>query len=295
MPLDADWSPVPIHLTVEHAPVLELRARVRFDHAPCEREVVAARPFGIVHDAWLRGRPAHERKRAERGFTGEVGVGPDAVGPERMQDIAADMAEGLCASADAESPAVLIRWVLELLAQGMDEARRAGGVGRGKDACRIGATKGPDHGRRVLDVAACDEVLEQRESWIVERDVGRTLRRGLHRHECADHYGGEEDSNRGGHRRITYEEAAVEVSHYLPVARGPRVMHRGKTMREFFTNRGMLGWRSKIASMLKRETWFASRRPSRKATSRNCGSASVLFAPRRSRPHGSRSYCCSRC
>ena len=56
-------------------------------------------------------------------------------------------------------------------------ARRVGGaVGRREHAHRVGSPERPHHRGRVLDVAAGDQMLQQRQARVVERDVWGSLR-----------------------------------------------------------------------------------------------------------------------
>jgi hypothetical protein len=103
---DAHRTPVAVHLPVEDAAVLELRAQVRLGHAPSQIQIPAAGPLGVVGDPGLGGRAAHQRERAEHGFTDQLAVGTHAVGAERMEQIAADMAVGLDPDASAHEPAL---------------------------------------------------------------------------------------------------------------------------------------------------------------------------------------------
>ena len=82
--LDSDRAPVPVHLPVEHAAVLELRAQVGLGHAPRQLQVAPAGPLRVVGDPRLRGQPTDHGERAHAGLAGELGVGADPVRAERM-------------------------------------------------------------------------------------------------------------------------------------------------------------------------------------------------------------------
>ena len=166
-------SPVSVHLAQEHGTVLELAAYVRLGEAPDELEIGSAGPFRIVRDPWLRSRTRDQRKRAEYGLAREVGVGTDAVGAKRMEHVPADVAERLSAG-PAGDPPLGSRRVLELGAKSVDQLDRgclAAGVGRGQDAHGIGPAERPHHGAGIVDLPARDQVLEQGQPRVVERDV----------------------------------------------------------------------------------------------------------------------------
>ena len=178
-PLDADGSPVPVHLPVEHAAVLELRAEARLGHPPRQLQVASPRPFGVVGEPGLRRQPPRHDQRPHGGLAGEVGVGPDTVGSERVIDVAPNLGIGLGAGAGGEQPALGIGRLAQLLTEPADQcgAPLSRGIGARQHSQRIRPPERTQHRRGVGDVAAGDEMLEQGKPRIVEGEVGRRLRR----------------------------------------------------------------------------------------------------------------------
>jgi len=180
--------------------VLELGAGVRLHHAPGQLEVAPPRPFRIVGQAGLGGGPAHQRDRAHHRLAGEVGVGASAVGAERVEDVATDVAEGLGAGPGGDAPAVARRGV-EGLAQVVDQLARGGArrVRLGEDPNRVAQPEGTHLRRGVGDVATQDEMLDQGQPRVVERQVGRRLCRQARGCQHAAQERGAEDAGGGGH------------------------------------------------------------------------------------------------
>ncbi len=88
-----------------------------------------------------------------------------------------------------------------------------GGVGRREDPERVGPAERAHHRRGILDVAARDQVLEQGEPGIIEREVWRRLRADARRGEHAgEDDGGAEGAEGWWHRPVRYpEDDAVAI------------------------------------------------------------------------------------
>ena len=120
-----------------------------------------------------------------------------------MKHVTPDVAVGLGSASRGQAPAVARR-DLEGLAEGSNEVARrcVGGIGRGEDARRVGPPERPDLRRGVGHVAPRDQVLEERQPGIVERQVGRALGGRARGYEhAADECGGAKDAGGGGHGR----------------------------------------------------------------------------------------------
>ena len=92
-----------------------------------------------------------------------------------MEHVAPDVAVGLGAGAPRHTPGLAPGHFGERGAERRHQFRRTGRVRLHQHAERVGAADGPYHGRGVVDVAARDQVFEQRKPGIVERQVWRRL------------------------------------------------------------------------------------------------------------------------
>ena len=158
----ADRTPVPVHLAVEHAAVLELGAEVGVGHAAGDIDVPAARPVGIPRKPRLHHRSRDQQDAAENCLGSQLRIGPHPIRAGRVKQLPAGMRIGLSPNPELDPPAVSRR-VLKLLAQPLDEcgAGSTGGAIRGREHPNgIGSAKRPNHWRGVLDLTAGDQMLQ---------------------------------------------------------------------------------------------------------------------------------------
>ena len=141
----------------------------------------AAGPLRVVNDAGLRRRTSDEGEAPDGRLAGEVRVRPDPVGAQRVQDVPPEMAVRLTARPGSDPPGVLSRRIGETQPQGMNERRETAtaggpvlgqGVGRREDPHRVAPPERADHGRRVVEVPPRDQVLQQWEPRVIERQIG---------------------------------------------------------------------------------------------------------------------------
>jgi hypothetical protein len=94
-----------------------------------------------------------------------------------MQEISAGMGVCLTTGTPLDGPGVS-GWIGEITAQLPDETSGGGAPEciRGREYLYgVGPPKRTDHGRRVLDLAPGNEMLQQRKPGIIERYIGRGL------------------------------------------------------------------------------------------------------------------------
>jgi hypothetical protein len=151
-------APVPIHLAIEQAGVLELGADVSVGYASGHLQLPAADPVRIFYQPRLHYRPGYQQDVAESSGRSDLSIRLHPVGPGRVEQLSTSMAVGLGTDLTFEPPPISGR-IIECLAQMSNQRGSPGrfrGVGHGEHPCRVGSPERADHGRGILDLTSRD-------------------------------------------------------------------------------------------------------------------------------------------
>jgi hypothetical protein len=132
------------------------------------------RPVGIANDPRLQRGTRGEHDRTESGAEREVPIGIRRSLATAVEEVLPLLGIRVAAGSNPHFPARLRRVFRKSLPELSDQppgspSRR--GVCSGEHADGVGEPERPHHRGRILDVTARNEMLEQRKTGIVEREI----------------------------------------------------------------------------------------------------------------------------